>query len=146
MQCFENFGGGKCPKCPPRGCAPASRCEGWRWLLRRREVNEFATTKLAVSGKWKSFTLFRKTAQMAAQQSALPEAFLVPHTPPACSTSARLRPVTDIFLARGAQLFHYCRPHYVYLYILRLPVSSGYFCELHLGIAFIRWYLIFLCL
>jgi len=23
MQCFENFGGGKCPKCPPPGCAPA---------------------------------------------------------------------------------------------------------------------------
>jgi len=22
MQCFENFGGGKCPKCPPLACAP----------------------------------------------------------------------------------------------------------------------------
>ena len=24
MQCFENFGGGKCPKYPPTGCAPAA--------------------------------------------------------------------------------------------------------------------------
>jgi len=26
MQCFENFGGGKCPKCP-HGCAPDSNAQ-----------------------------------------------------------------------------------------------------------------------
>jgi len=50
MQYFDNFGGGKCPKCPPPGCAPGSH----KWYVMRKSLGTtglMSTTDHAISYK-----------------------------------------------------------------------------------------------